>query len=292
MKKKSQAAMEFLMTYGWAFLVLLLVIGTLSYFGVLNTSKFLPESCTLVPGLSCVDFEVTTTGIVLAIHNGMGHDLKDVSITVGDCDLICDNCETSINNDQKTIWKNENCQINSGRFKEEIIIIFKKVNSALTHTKIGELISKVSKKTVSVDEEESCPEETYHYGGYCWLQANVGVDCNQGCESFDLTCSSDNWNDYPPICNVQSAIGGYGGEDGTCSHSIEEGDGAWCQELTNDIFDDFAPLKWGGVCMYRPTNIPANCEGTPPYGSFKRICACNPLNDDADGPPTDTIIPQ
>ena len=34
--KKSQAAMEFLMTYGWAILVVLVAIGALAYFGVLK----------------------------------------------------------------------------------------------------------------------------------------------------------------------------------------------------------------------------------------------------------------
>ncbi len=37
--KKSQAALEFLITYGWAFLVILLMIGTLSYFGILSPSQ-------------------------------------------------------------------------------------------------------------------------------------------------------------------------------------------------------------------------------------------------------------
>ena len=47
MKKKAQAAMEFLMTYGWAILVVLIVIGALAYFGVLNPQNLLPEKCTL-----------------------------------------------------------------------------------------------------------------------------------------------------------------------------------------------------------------------------------------------------
>ena len=42
--RKSQAALEFLMTYGWAVLVVLVVIGVLAYFGVLNPCRFYPES--------------------------------------------------------------------------------------------------------------------------------------------------------------------------------------------------------------------------------------------------------
>ena len=45
-RKKGQAAMEFLMTYGWAILVVLVAIGALAYFGVLSPDRFLPERCT------------------------------------------------------------------------------------------------------------------------------------------------------------------------------------------------------------------------------------------------------
>ena len=38
--KKGQAAIEFLMTWGWAVLVVLIAIGALAYFGVLSPDKF------------------------------------------------------------------------------------------------------------------------------------------------------------------------------------------------------------------------------------------------------------
>ena len=41
--KKSQQAMEFLMTYGWAIIVVLVAIGALAYFGVLNIKNLSPE---------------------------------------------------------------------------------------------------------------------------------------------------------------------------------------------------------------------------------------------------------
>jgi hypothetical protein len=47
MCKKSQAAMEFLMTYGWALLIILLVIAALAYFGMLNPERFLPDKVTV-----------------------------------------------------------------------------------------------------------------------------------------------------------------------------------------------------------------------------------------------------
>lgn len=43
--KRGQAALEFLMTYGWAFLVIMIMIGALAYFGVLSPERFLPDRC-------------------------------------------------------------------------------------------------------------------------------------------------------------------------------------------------------------------------------------------------------
>ncbi len=85
--KRSQAAMEFLMTYGWAILVVLAAIGGLTYFGVLNPLRFLPESCTLssTSGMSCLDFVLTPTSAHLLISNSGGRDYIISNVTLGDC---------------------------------------------------------------------------------------------------------------------------------------------------------------------------------------------------------------
>ena len=59
---KSQAALEFLTTYGWAFLIILIGIATLAYFGILNPSKILPSRCTLGPEFQCSDFQIKDLG--------------------------------------------------------------------------------------------------------------------------------------------------------------------------------------------------------------------------------------
>jgi hypothetical protein len=84
--RKAQAAMEFLMTYGWAILVVLVAIGALAYFGVLSPSKFVPDTCQFGPGISCDDFKVTTTGAVFIIRNGMGQDITVYGIKAVNCE--------------------------------------------------------------------------------------------------------------------------------------------------------------------------------------------------------------
>jgi hypothetical protein len=53
-KRKSQAAMEFLMTYGWALLVVLIVITALVFFGILNPDLFFSDRMDVPPGFDIV----------------------------------------------------------------------------------------------------------------------------------------------------------------------------------------------------------------------------------------------
>ncbi len=84
-QKKSQAAMEFLMTYGWAILVVLAAIAALAYFGVLSPEKFLPEKCVLSPGIACVSHRIDSGKVTLILSNGLGRSILVNSVEVGKC---------------------------------------------------------------------------------------------------------------------------------------------------------------------------------------------------------------
>lgn len=56
--KKGQAALEFLSTYGWAFLVMLLMIGAVTSFIVFNPSM-IPSQCTFESDVVCDDYTIT-----------------------------------------------------------------------------------------------------------------------------------------------------------------------------------------------------------------------------------------
>ena len=82
--KKGQAAMEFLMTYGWAILVVLAAIGALAYFGVLSPDRFLPSKCTVAGGFSCTEYKVDGTAgtVSLRIQNNLGRDIASANVTL------------------------------------------------------------------------------------------------------------------------------------------------------------------------------------------------------------------
>jgi len=80
---KAQAALEFLTTYGWAFLVILIMIGTLAYFGVLSPSKVLPSRCNFGAEFQCLDYQISATGntFKMRLKNNFGESI-DVSAMV------------------------------------------------------------------------------------------------------------------------------------------------------------------------------------------------------------------
>ena len=144
--KKAQAAMEFLMTYGWAILVVLIAIAALAYFGVLNPGRYLPSSCRLVPGLGCEDFKVTTNAVTLVIQNGMGQDLNPINITIGgDCASVAtpDPDGDGLLDGEKDIFVITcTTPITSSKFKEDIIIQYTS-ESGLSHTITGDITTQV-----------------------------------------------------------------------------------------------------------------------------------------------------
>ena len=85
---KSQAALEFLTTYGWAFLVILIMISTLAYFGILKPSRLLPDRCSIGPEFECQDFQLAfgtdgTDGTVkLRLKNNVGEAISVSSMKV------------------------------------------------------------------------------------------------------------------------------------------------------------------------------------------------------------------
>ncbi len=95
MRKSGQAALEFLMTYGWAILVVLVVIGALAYFGVLSPSALLPEKCTITTGLNCADHIVSDEGIAVKLQNYAGRRMI-VREVVFSSDALAGNCSTGL----------------------------------------------------------------------------------------------------------------------------------------------------------------------------------------------------
>lgn len=150
MFNKSQAAMEFLMTYGWAILVVLAALAALAYFGVLSPDKFLPEKCILEPGLTCVSNKVEPTKITLIVANGLGRSLTIDSISIVSKSSTCSNTFTQAmqsGEDFSFVINNNGAGCSNGvqkeKFKGDITISYTEKDTALPKTMFGKIVTKI-----------------------------------------------------------------------------------------------------------------------------------------------------
>lgn len=106
--KRAQAALEFLTTYGWAFLVILIMIGTLAYFGILNPSKVLPGRCTFGAEFQCLDYQIAATGaapnpqVKLRLKNNVGEAIDVSAMALSVESTVALTCTAPAN---PTSWK-------------------------------------------------------------------------------------------------------------------------------------------------------------------------------------------
>lgn len=165
MHKKAQAAMEFLMTYGWAILVVLVAIGALAYFGVLNPSRFLPESCTISSQFSCDEFKADNLdagNVQIYVRNGRGSGVTisggDITLTEQDSDVcaaVTENVVEADLTDDETIadgargqwvWTCNDITAATSegtKFKAAISFTYTESGDTLSHTATGDITTKV-----------------------------------------------------------------------------------------------------------------------------------------------------
>ena len=171
--RSAQAALEFLTTYGWAFLVILVMIGALSYFGVLDPSRFLPDKCIFGTGFgTCADSmaSISSGNISIILINGLGKDITVTNVSfssqgVGsNCPAayqVCvgnkagqvnENATNWCNLNASTIWKadakatlNLPCQVASGdKPKFKVSFQYVELGRSYNHTINGDVQVKVS----------------------------------------------------------------------------------------------------------------------------------------------------
>lgn len=137
--------MEFLVTYSWALLILVLAIAALAYFGILDLSRFTPRSCTFPVGTLCVDMPVIDAAndqITIALRNNVGS-----VINVTDYLNVSEGCSIPasllhINNlappqlieNNNIIKLTIDCPgLEQGRSRTEIIFSYVNQNTGITH---------------------------------------------------------------------------------------------------------------------------------------------------------------
>ena len=163
MKKKGQVAMESLMVYGIALLIVALAIGALIYFGVLDLGGLLPDKCDIKGGtFTCKEYAVFADGTIqIELQNTYGKNVEKVNVqldpdedSIGiikeDCDLTPAD-QTVVNGATKK-FESSGCAESADaladligkKVRVSIAITWNTAGSEITKTSYGSLQATVS----------------------------------------------------------------------------------------------------------------------------------------------------
>jgi hypothetical protein len=141
MNKRGQAAVEFLMTYGWAILVAIIAIGVLAYFGVFSPGKFMVGGSLVNPPFYLNTYNIGINGIFIELNNNGGEDFIIQNFTISNCG-VNDTLVTIPSGGQTIIFVP--CTLSLGNaFKGDILIDYSKIGSNLPSQSTGTIADKV-----------------------------------------------------------------------------------------------------------------------------------------------------
>ena len=153
--RKSQAALEFLMTYGWAILVVLVAVGALAYFGVLNPDKFLPAKCALSAGIGCIDHRVQGTAgaggvglVTVSLTNSLGYDINTVVVGAGGCGNYPGSAGSTgvaiLTNGQNQLYTIPcSAQLTGSKYNAQLNVSYITTDTGIAHNNQGQIVTRI-----------------------------------------------------------------------------------------------------------------------------------------------------
>lgn len=141
MDKKAQSAKEFIVTYGWVILIVLIAIIILTYLGF--SPSILPERCYLPEGLNCKSLLVTTDSVQLIFENTIGKNITIKKINISKITGCVSSANKTIPNNEKAIFY-VNCTLKSGDvLNSELIITYDEIDGLSGIKRIGIITKKI-----------------------------------------------------------------------------------------------------------------------------------------------------
>ena len=142
MNKRGQAAVEFLMTYGWAILAAIIAIGVLAYFGVFSPGKYVVGQASVTAPFYANSYSVKTSGVSLEIKNNGGDDVSVQSVSISGCGNF--STATPVAAGSMAVFTVPCVLTNGNTFKGDITINYLKTGSALALQSTGTVAGKVT----------------------------------------------------------------------------------------------------------------------------------------------------
>ena len=148
MSKKGQAAMEFLMTYGWAILAAIVVIAVLAIY--FRPSALVQNSVAVTPPFYGVAISFAATQIQMEVRNNGGETLTTTAGSLSFNNPSAGSCDAAtgvgaITPGATQILTFANCNLASGdTINADVSVSYTRPDSSLEQTSTGSLSGKVS----------------------------------------------------------------------------------------------------------------------------------------------------
>lgn len=148
MDKKGQAAMEFLITYGWAILAAIVAIGVLAYF-LSSPGRFTSNSCVVASPWNCNagNVDQAANNVQLELRNGGGEVFNVQSVVISACNTTAyaspglnvpaDNLTTI------TVGPCSPALTTGTTFRGDITVTYRKSGSLLDQTSTGRIVQRL-----------------------------------------------------------------------------------------------------------------------------------------------------
>ena len=153
----AQAALEFLVAYGWAILAVVVAVAVLAYFGVLSADAFLPERCSLKAGIVCLDYKVESYRVILVLQNALGETITINKLTISGNNQECSDSQSiTLYNHEKMMFTIQQCSNGAGGQKfNGMINVSYTIEDKLSHLVSGNLKAKIVSGS-SVSDQNVC----------------------------------------------------------------------------------------------------------------------------------------
>ena len=133
------------MTYGWAILVVLIVISALAYMYISKPEKVLGNRCVFTAGFNCLGARVTPKNATIVLENKLGLSLYNLRANATDNSYLCaaapspcaDGCRINVTCNVTTFT--------SGTFATmKIMLIYRKSQNGYDQTSFGDVYENVN----------------------------------------------------------------------------------------------------------------------------------------------------
>jgi len=247
-RKRGQAAMEFLMTYGWAILAAIIAIGVLAYFGVFSPGKFTPSTVVVSAPFYTEAWNVQaidgTVNLEFKNNGGETFTISSVAVTnaqSGGASVTCI-ADTTVGlvDAGALVTATLDCGLltDGDTFKGDITITYTKSGSNLPLTSTGTItdtitVSSGGGQCVGQTNSTPCNDGLYCNGAdECQSEVCVNIGPSVSCDD-SISCTTDSCNEGTDSCdNIDNCLVGFSCDmispgmcipDATCGNNIQEG---------------------------------------------------------------------